>query len=212
MRRLTNVRKYLPLVLAPLISGCASVADLTAKLDAKASCCKSPAEFKYEPLQPGVAAPLSLGEESPAYAFASGKSYFHAYSLPQQRAVTKLRVRSWATGSTAFETRKLSQLYCPQVTFLDATYQTVASNDKVPSWARGDLATGLLPSFIAEFEVPSSAVYVVLHTNPAAYGRLATRYTGGGGYMVGSTFVMERGGEPIHHPCGPTANAEISLL
>jgi hypothetical protein len=207
-----NVRNYLPLVLSILVSGCASVADLTAKLETKPSCCKSPSEFKYEPLQKDATTPLSLGDDSFAYAFPSGKSYFKAYALPQQRVATKLRIRSFATGSTAFETRKLSQLYCPQVSFLNASYQTLTSNDTVPSVARGALATGLLPSFIADFEIPSSASYVVLHTNPAGYGRLATRYTSGGGYMVGSTFVMERGGEPIYHPCGPTANAEISLL
>lgn len=207
-----DLRKYFASGLCLCICGCASVADLAAKLEAKPSCCKSAAEFRYEPLQAGTTTPLSLDEESSAYAFASGKSYFKAYVVPKQATATKLRVRSWATGSTAFETRKLSQLYCPQVTFLDSAYQVIASNDRVPSWAQGALATGMLPSFIADFEIPPNASYVVLHSNPAGYGRLATRYTGGGGYMVGSTFVTERGGEPIHHPCGPTANAEISLI
>lgn len=204
--------KYLPLVLATVVSGCASMSDLSAKLEAKASCCRSPADFKYEPLPPGAPTPMSLSDESPVYVFAAGKSYFKAHVLPQQRTATKLRVRSFATGSTAFETRKLSQLYCPQVSFLSSSYETLTSTDVVPSVARGQLATGILPSFVADFEVPTSAVYVVLHTNPAGYGRLATRYTGSGAYMVGSALVIERGGEPIHHPSGPIANAEISLL
>ncbi len=204
--------KCLPLVFAVLVPGCASMTDLSAMQEAKASCCKSPADFKYEPLQPGAPTPISLSDESPVYVFAAGKSYFKAHVLPRQRTATKLRVRSFATGSTAFETRTLSQLYCPQVTFLNSSHETLASNDIVPLVARGALAAGILPSFVAEFEIPPSAVYVVLHTNPAGYGRLATRYTGGGAYMVGSALVMERGGEPIHHPCGPIANAEISLL
>lgn len=207
-----NVPRSLPVLLSIIVSGCASLADLTAKQEAKPVCCKSVAEFKYEPLSLDATTTLSLGDESSTFTFPSGKSYFKAYALPLQRRAAKLRVRSYATGSTAFETKKLSQLYCPQVTFVDASYQTLASDETVPTVARGALATGLLPSFIAEFEVPPGATYVVLHTNPTGYGRLATRYTGGGGYMVGSTFVMERGGEPIHHPCGPTANAEISLL
>lgn len=207
-----KVWKCLPLAFAIFISGCASMVDLSAKQESKASCCKSPADFKYEPLSPSALTPMSLSEESPVYVFATGKSYFKAHALPQQRTATKLRIRSFATGSTAFETQKLSQLYCPQVSFLNSNYDTLTSNDMVPSVARGALATGILPSFLAEFEIPTSAVYVVLHTNPAGYGRLATRYTGGGAYMVGSALVMERGGEPIHHPCGPIANAEISLL
>ncbi len=199
-------------VAVTLFSGCASMADLSAKQASKESCCSSPAEFKYEPLLSGALTPMSLNEESPVYEFAIGKSYFKAHALPRPGTATKLRVRSFATGSMAFETRKLSQLYCPQVSFLDSRFETVASNDIVPSVARGALATGILPSFLAEFDIPPSAVYVVLHTNPSGYGRLATRYTGGGAYAVGNAVVIERGGEPIHHPCGPVANAEISLL
>ncbi len=207
-----KVWKCLPLAFAIFNSGCASVADLSAKQESKASCCKSPANFKYEPLSPSALTPMALSEESLVYVFATGKSYFKAYALPEQRTATKLRVRSFVTGSIAFESKKLSQLYCPQASFLNSNYETLTSNDIVPSVARGALATGILPSFLAEFEIPTSAAYVVLHTNPARYGRLATRYTGGGAYMVGSALVMERGGEPIHHPCGPIADAEISLL
>lgn len=207
-----KIWKCLPIVLASLVSACASMTDLSAKLQAKASCCKSPADFKYESLALDAPTPMSLSDESPVYVFAAGKSYFKAHVLPQQGTATKVRVRSYATGSTAFETKTLSQLYCPQVTFLNSSYETLTSIDQVPRVARGALATGIFPSFVAEFEIPTSAVYVVLHTNPAGYGRLATRYTGGGAYMVGSALVMERGGEPIPHPCGPIANAEISLL
>jgi uncharacterized protein YceK len=204
--------KYLFLFVTALLVGCASVADLTTKQQSKANCCKSPAEFKYEPLLSGSVTSLSLNDESPVYTFASGKSYFQAYVLPTQRNSTKLRVRSSITGSSAFETIKLSQVYCPHVSFLNSSYETLSSKDMVPLVARGSQNKGILPTFIADFEIPTDAVYAVLHSSTAGYGRLATRYTGGGGYMVGNTFVMDRGGEAIQHPCGPTANAEISLL
>ncbi|MEK9940227.1 MAG: hypothetical protein VW548_04600 [Methylotenera sp.] len=192
--------------------GCATVANTSAVLSTTPSCCKSLADFKYEQLALDKAVQLTLSDKSPAYEFPSGKSYFKAYSLPVEKKQTTLRVRSWATGSVAFETEKLSQLYCPEVTFLDKHYKAVFSNDLIPSPAQGALATGWRPSFIAEFEVPPEATYVLLHSKPGGYGRLATRYTGGGAYAVGSTYVVERGGEPIYHPCGPTADAEVSVV
>ncbi len=54
------------------------------------------------------------------------------------------------------------------------------SNDLIPSPAKGALATGWRLSFIADFEIPSAATYVVLHSQAGGYGRLATRYTSRG--------------------------------
>ena len=207
-----TIFKYLIIGLGFIAGGCATVADTSAVLSTKSSCCKSPADFRYEQLTLGTAVQLTLDDKSPAYAFGSGKSYFKAYFLPVVNKETTLRVRSWATGSVAFETEKLSQLYCPEVTFLDKNHQAIFSNDLIPSPAKGALATGWRPSFIADFEIPSAATYVVLHSRPGGYGRLATRYTGGGAYAVGNAYVVERGGEPIYHPCGPTADAEISVV
>ncbi|MFN3571504.1 MAG: hypothetical protein ACK4VX_14575 [Polaromonas sp.] len=208
----TRLRLLISLFLSLLLSACASLTDLKAAMQAAPVCCKSFTEFKYLPLDAAATTDLALGQNSPAFVFDGGKSYFQAYSLPARSSARKLRVRSFITGASALETKTLSQVYCPKVSFLDAKYQVVASSYDVPRWARGALATGIFPSFVADFEVPASAAYVVLHTDPAGFGTLVTRYTGAGAYLVGSHVVVERGGEPIHHPCGPVARAELSLM
>lgn len=181
-----------------LLSGCASIADLKSAMDAAPLCCQSFAEFKHRPLDTATSTDLSLNENSPVFVFEAGKSYFAAYAVPAAISTRKLRVRSFITGSSAFETKALSQLYCPQVSFLNANHQLIASRYGVPAWATRALATGIFPSFVAEFEIPLTASYVVLHTNPAGFGTLVTRLNGAG--------------EPIQHPCGPVAHAELSIV
>lgn len=186
------------------LASCTTLPEITDKVNAKPPCCNSMAEFSYEPLAKGQDLSFVLGEDSPVFAFHEGKSYFKAYALPASGAEHKLRVRSRPTGSIALETRKWSQVYCPQVTYLDAEYTPFFATSRVPAMVRG-------AGFVAEFNVPAQARYVVLHTNIKEYGQLATRYTSGGAYLVGAAVVVERGGQPIHHPCGPVADASVEL-
>lgn len=206
------MRSFLLLILSTLFSACSTVAGLTQKLDSKSPCCTSPSEFKYEPLAAEKPTSFALNDESPVYVFAQGKSYFKAFTLPQPLLSTRVRVRSFVTGSAAFESQRWSQAYCPQVTFLDAHHQVIASASKVPVSSAGKLSKGFSPAFMAEFRVPPTAQYLVLHANSELYGTSAIRHTRGGAYMAGSTMVMERGGEPIGHPCSPIADADVELL
>lgn len=198
---------------ALVLQGCATVADSAAKAANAPVCCKSFAELPVERfVQQPEPVPVQWGDGAPAFDFPSGRSYFKGYELPA--GASRLLVRSWATGSTAFETRTLSQVFCPVVTFLDSQRSVVSMERKVPDWAsraHPQFRAGM-PSFVANLDVPPAARFVVLHTDPAMYGIPVTRLTGGGGYMVGSTFVYNAGGEPIRHPCGPHANAEVSIL
>lgn len=212
--RVSILRLFVISAAVLLSAGCATVGDQALKMREKISCCASPKQFTYESMAQDMKVQLTLDESSPVYGFASGHSYFKSFALPPSSAAKAVRVRSIVTGSTAFETTRLSQLYCPQITFLDANHQVLVTSDAVPTVAGPGSGIGFefSHSFLAEFSIPAAATYFVLHSNPAGYGRLATRYTGGGGYMVGSTIVISRGGEPIHHPCGPTADAEVSLV
>ena len=196
------------LAAAAALCSCATVAELTRELESKPVCCKSPAEFKYQPLDSAGPASFTLGEGSPVYAFDSGRSYFKAYALPEPLAARKLRVRSSPTGSTAFETKRWSQAYCPQVTFLDAEHRVLASTSRIPDI----VPATLLLSFVADFDVPPAARYVVLHSDPRYYGTSsAVRYTAGGTYLVGNSVVTQPGGEAIRHPCAPIADAQVEL-
>jgi len=191
-------------IVACTLAACASVQESAQKVEARASCCKSMAEMHFEHLRKAESQSFTLDDTSPVFSFDIGKSYFKAYTLPTGGKNTKLKVTSNPTGSIGFEPTKLSQVFCPQATFLDENFGTLVSIRRVPTYVRG---FGL----ISEFEIPEPTKYVVLHTNPSIYGALVTRYTLGGGYAVGNNFVFERGGEPIHHPCGPVADASVEV-
>src|SRR3990170_1971900 len=45
-------------------------------------CCQSPRNFSYEELKLGDSKMLELDDNSPAFHFDTGKSYFKAFSLP----------------------------------------------------------------------------------------------------------------------------------
>jgi len=196
-------------VLLAGVTGCATLDSRIAELDAKPPCCSDMAQFKYEPLEPGNVEKLQLGADSPAFTFPSGKSYFKAYKIGSAQ---KMRVRSFRTGSTAFETRTLSQIYCPQVTFLTAQHSPIRTEARVPERATGKLAEGQFwVTWVAEFEVPPAAAFAVLHSSKDLYGRMVYITTGGGAYLVGSTVVVDRGGQSIPTPCGPGGEAEVSL-
>lgn len=190
--------KLLALALMISLSGCATIADLQSKVEAKPDCCKSPAEFTYIPLAAEGLTAVSLRDQSPTFSFSTGKSYFVAYALPQSAIHRRLLVRSFITGSSAVESNTYSQVFCPQVTFLDNRYQQLTSIEKRPLVARGRWSKGIFPSFLSDFDVPPFATYAVLHTNPSNYGQLNMRYAGDG--------------DTIYHPCGPVADAEISFL
>lgn len=192
-----------------VFSGCATNADLASKVQAKASCCKSMSEFKYEGLA-FKAPPLSfaLNEQSPLFEFETGKSYFKAFSLPRINQPAKLRVWSRPTGSIGFETQTYSQAFCATARFLDANYQTISAKNDVPIFVRGFWAS----SFLSEFDVPIEAKYLVLHTDPTHFFMNALRDTSGGAYLVGNTVVIESGSGAILHPCGPIADAQVELL
>jgi hypothetical protein len=194
-------------VLGFFLASCATLPEIAQKLDAKTPCCNSVSEFNYEQLITGSPTALLLGEESPVFTFNTGKSYFKAFSIPTQAQGRKLHVRSKPTGSVALETEKWSQVYCPQVTFLDQSFTAVSSSHRVPRYVRGMWSAG----FMSDFDIPVSAHYVVFHTNRETDGLFVTRYTSGGAYMVGAAIVADRGGEPIEHPCGPVADAEVEI-
>lgn len=201
--------KYLARILGAasvVLAGCTTTASLTAKVDAKSPCCKSMSEFKYEALTASDRTAFQLNDDSPVFSFETGKSYFKAFALPSQGKL--LRVASRPTGSIGFETRKFSQSFCARALFLDESFRPVIAFDSLPNYARSFGSS----AFISQFEIPTNARYVVLHTNPKTYNDMAVRYTSGGGYMVGNAFVFERGGEPIYHPCGPVADASAEIL
>lgn len=196
-----------------MVTACATVTELQKQVEQKAPCCKSLAELPFEPLAAGTSSSFRLDSQSPVFAFASGKSYFKAFSFEAPAAGKMLNVMSNPTGSIAFESMKYAQSFCPSIKFLNAQYVEVTTAEDrdqvydVPRWVTNFWSS----YFLSTFRVPADAKHVVLYTSPESFHRHAVIYSSGGGYLVGKTFVFQ-GAETIGYPCGPVANARVELI
>jgi hypothetical protein len=61
-------------------------------------CCKSMSEFKFEALHVGDSKSFKLNEESEAFLFNTGKSYFKAFEIPQAGYPYHFLVKSYMLG------------------------------------------------------------------------------------------------------------------
>lgn len=196
-----------------LVGACATVDESSRQLANTQVCCAKLSELKFYPAPArDERIPFELGPGSPAYQFKTGKSYFFAVALPVEMRPARIKVVTHVTGSAAFEPRRWSQVFCSRVAFLDDSFELIAEEQWAPQylvprgWGGGDAG------FTSFYDVPDRARYAVIHSNPEYFGLTVVRYTSGGAYVVGGNVVVERGGEPIYHPCGPNADGYIRLL
>lgn len=84
-------------------------------------CCTSLADLPVEPLQAGDKKSFDLGNGGPAYRFATGKSYFRAFALPQGPYPYRVTVRSFLVGDRL----KSAYLFFPQLITLDEQRRVV---------------------------------------------------------------------------------------
>jgi maltose operon protein len=107
------------------MAGCATPrATVMESFAAATTCCRSMAEFRYGPLAGDAAVSFELDAKSPAFQFATGKSYFRAFQLPDPVRGYTLRVRSFMMGDHI----DAAYLFFPQLITLDAQYNVVRSS------------------------------------------------------------------------------------
>jgi hypothetical protein len=193
------------------VGGCATVSSLTEKLNSTQPCCTDFSQVAFKALPVGEELSFSLDDKSPVFNFDVGKSYFIGFSLPPESKSRMLQVMALPTGSTAFETTKLAQIFCPRVLFLGKDKQQIEVREASGEFLRGTGFSGLRFGATSSMKIPEGTAYIVLHSNPATFGDYRTLYTRGGAYTVGSTLVIDRGGEPINFPCAPNADAKIRI-
>ncbi len=118
-------RTVAPLLLlgaAMLSQGCAKPYSAVLRQFSDApSCCASLADLPVEPLRPGDTKSFDLGGDNPAYRFATGKSYFRAFALPQGGYPYRVIVRSFLIGDDL----KTAYLFFPKIVTLDENRQVV---------------------------------------------------------------------------------------
>ncbi len=118
-------RLFIPLLFlcaALFVQACAKSYSGVARQYREASpCCASLAELPGEPLQLGDKKSFDLSENSPAFRFETGKSYFRAFTLPQGPYPYRVTVRSYLVGGYL----KSAYIFFPQLLTLDANRKVV---------------------------------------------------------------------------------------
>ena len=100
------------------LSACITpVAERLAMLERTAVCCESLREFKYAPLSTSEEKEVTFGEDSPAFVFETGKSFFAAYRLPAWTAPYQIR----AEGQAATVVK--AGLFSPSALMLDGDFK-----------------------------------------------------------------------------------------
>jgi hypothetical protein len=114
-----------PVVL--FLAGCATTSYKVEmnKYRAAPVCCRSFSEFSFEELRSGESKSFDLNEESPAFVFDTGKSYFKAFRLPPSSAPYRVTVRSYILGNDL----RSAYIFIPQASLLNDRYEVVRNID-----------------------------------------------------------------------------------
>ena len=124
------IKRVMPIVfLLPIIIIAMSCSvhykDALEMLKKSTPCCKSLAEFKYEPISNNEAITFKLDQSADAFMFQTGKSYFRAFSLPKGRSPYYIYIKSFALG----EDIKTSHIFYPQLALLDENFIVVKQSN-----------------------------------------------------------------------------------
>ncbi len=109
-----------------LITSCAGVSYKKALKSLKntTSCCTSFRELRYDQLQSGKPISFKLDENSDAFAFPTGKSYFKGFRLPDKEIPYQIYIKSFAMG----ETIDKAHIFYPQIMILDKDFKVIKQN------------------------------------------------------------------------------------
>lgn len=103
-----------------LLASCAApYKKVMARFEESPLCCRGFEEFRYEPLSLPDEKSFRIDEESGAFAFETGKSYFRAFELPPFTAPYSITVKSYLLGDSI----KNAYIFRPAVMFLDSRHE-----------------------------------------------------------------------------------------
>lgn len=145
------------------LAGCATrnTAVLRHDMSTRDVCCASFGEMPSSPLgtEPHK---FSLGHGSPLFAFAEGKSYFAAFSLPPEKA-PGIVFTSYRQGEFLPD----AALFFPSFVFLDRQHQPIETVRDAP------MQPGAGAAFVGRLAIPRDAAFVVVFTIGSTNQRVA---------------------------------------
>lgn len=110
-----------------LLGACSTMVsreDAMNQLTDSAVCCSTLKEAPISHMESGKSTEIRLDATSPAFAFATGKSYFSLIELPHLEAGVKIRVQSFALG----EHIDKAHIFFPQLSLLDGDFSVLAES------------------------------------------------------------------------------------
>lgn len=134
------------------------------QLEKSAICCKSYVEMQFFKLTPAVEQPTSLTPESPVFKFATGRSFFAAFELPNGKS------RQFTMKTLPVNTllNQYGHVLIPAVVFLDHRYEPLET--LVPAFlARSPVIIGESWGE-AILDVPRDARFVVVFDSKSSKG------------------------------------------
>lgn len=198
------VQKIAAMLLMAGLMGCGSgpyVKDLEA-LDAAPSCCADYSAFTYEKLKIGSEQNASVTTEAQAFTFATGKSYFRAYEIPEQSAPFYLQVIS-RPGSR--------RVFFPTVLVLDGLFRpTRHIGEPIIRWHDDNYAptSASIEGTLYFDPVRSGERYIVILTVDRAQAEAHAAATPDLMVATGRGFMMMPGKEVTLEP-GPVGTIRI---
>ncbi|OHV08666.1 MalM family protein [Kushneria phosphatilytica] len=150
------------------LAGCSSMSAQTASsaqmsrggqalLSQTSDCCSTLAGLPYQSLQSGQSRTLTFNADTPAHQFSDGKSFFHAFALPDSRQPLVLQVTSPIDQQ---------QVFAPSLLLLDNNFQPVerVGSDQLTYQGPNGFRDSRLTGSFSVMPGPDAA-YVVLYTS-----------------------------------------------
>jgi hypothetical protein len=190
------------------ISACSPLPRQAEHLASVQVCCQSVGDMKFKDAPGAEEVETVISEESPAFAFPTGKSYFAAFRLPQSPEKGMLSVKSFRVGFLSYD----SQVFCPTLTFYDERFQPLVTEAQYlyhvpPGW-------GTSGHWRQDRPIPEGSRYVVIHTASDQVGsKLAFTATPAGSVVYTGSAYLYVPGSPtgLSHTCGQAGKIRISI-
>jgi hypothetical protein len=196
------------LICVCMLVGCASPLKRQAEtLAGSQACCKNLSEFTFQDLKAGAPVKATMGESSPAYEFAEGKSYAAAFRFAAPAAERRVLVKTDRTGLLPPDW----QIFCPVATFLNEARERISTTPELPLQYEPPGWT-TWPYWYVVVQVPPDAKYMLIHTPASAIGRLYMASSSRAAYTFSTSKginVVPGGNDQYPFPCGQTGRIEV---
>lgn len=203
------MRKQLVILFAVVIltTACSPIARQEERL--ATSSARQSKDITYTPVNLSAPLPLHITQDSPVIELPAGKSYVAALRLPKSNGPRKLLLKTHRVGIAA----ENSQVFCPQITFLNDHFETISSTGEATLWYEppGFVTNGF---WYTVADLPHAADYAVVHTPSHVIGRLISvsgDSSPGYAFYNGSSYIYVPGDSSPSYPCGQIGKIEVEV-